>query len=28
VDERVELADLGNLTAIYRNFLDLYFGHS
>jgi succinyl-diaminopimelate desuccinylase len=27
VDERVELADLANLTAIYRSFLDLYFGH-
>jgi succinyl-diaminopimelate desuccinylase len=28
VDERVELADLANLTAIYRSFLGLYFGHS
>ena len=27
VDERVELADLADLAAIYRSFLDLYFAH-
>ena len=27
VDERVELTDLADLTAIYRRFLDLYFAH-
>jgi succinyl-diaminopimelate desuccinylase len=27
VDERVALADLADLTAIYRSFLDLYFDH-
>jgi succinyl-diaminopimelate desuccinylase len=27
-DERVELTDLADLTAIYRRFLDLYFAHS
>jgi succinyl-diaminopimelate desuccinylase len=28
VDERVELADLADLTQIYRTFLGLYFDHS
>jgi len=28
VDERVELTDLADLTAIYRTFLGLYFDHS
>jgi succinyl-diaminopimelate desuccinylase len=28
VDERVELADLNDLTAIYQTFLDLFFDHS
>jgi succinyl-diaminopimelate desuccinylase len=28
VDERVELSDLNDLTAIYQTFLDLFFGHS
>jgi succinyl-diaminopimelate desuccinylase len=27
VDERVELTDLADLTAIYRSFLNLYFAH-
>jgi succinyl-diaminopimelate desuccinylase len=26
VDERVAIADLARLTAIYRNFIDRYFG--
>ena len=28
VDERVELSDLNDLTAIYQTFLDLFFDHS
>jgi succinyl-diaminopimelate desuccinylase len=28
VDERVELSELNDLTAIYRTFLDLFFDHS
>jgi succinyl-diaminopimelate desuccinylase len=28
VDERVDLADLADLTRIYRSFLELYFDHS
>ena len=27
VDERVELSDLANLTAIYHTFLDMFFDH-
>jgi len=28
VDERVELADIARLVAIYRGFLDRFFGNS
>jgi hypothetical protein len=28
IDERVELTDLADLSAIYRRFLALYFDHS